>query len=399
MAVGIAGQRNRLEFETLIFSGGAVQANAPWTHSEREVQSAFGEIHLPFVAGSNSMAGIRELSATFSARYDHYSDFGSTTNPKGSIVLKPIEALALRGTIGTAFKAPLLSQLVELKSVTSFALPDVNGTTNTLLLIGTKPDLAPEEATVWTLGFAISPEHLAGIGLALDYFNIEIDDRIRLPASNVFPLLVDPIYASLITRSPSLADVQAEYATPGFVPTVPADQIGAIVDIRVANISRTRLDGVDLRASYRRGIALGDLQLSINASYVLNNEVAVTPSAPLVELVDTLGYPIDLRVRTMGTWSLAGFSTTVSLNYTDSYTDTLSNPNRTVGSWTTADLQISYALDSHDWWLRGTRIALDVQNIFDEDPPFANMRGGLGFDAYNTTALGRYASLQLTKRW
>lgn len=398
MAVGVVGQRNRLEFETVLFTGGPVQASEPSHDTERDVFGAFAEIYLPFITESTGKVGVRELVATLSARYDHYSDFGSTTNPKASIVWKPIEALALRGTIGTSFKAPLLSQLVAFKSVGSAPLPDVNGTTNVLFIMGTKPNLKPEEATIWTFGLAIPPEYLAGFGLSLDYFNIELDDRIQLPVINAFPLLVDPIYASLITRNPSLVAVQAEYATPGFVPTVPAEQIGAIADVRIANVARTRLDGIDLRATYQHGVALGDLQLSINASYVLSDKVAVTPSAPLTEVVDTLGYPIDLRVRAMGTWSLAGFSTTLGLNYADSYTDTLSNPDRAIDSWTTVDLQFAYELDSHDRWLNGTRIALDVRNVLDEDPPFANMRG-TGFDAYNTTALGRYGSLQLTKRW
>ena len=134
------------------------------------------------------------------------------------------------------------------------------------------------------------------------------------------------------------------------------------------------------------------MQLSINASYVLNYAVEVTPFAPLTEVVDTLGNPIGLRVRAMGTWSLAGFSTTLALSYADSCTGTLSNPKRTIDSWTTVDLPLACELDSSDRWLSGTRIALSVQNLFDKDPPFASMRGGMGFDAYSTTALGRFGS-------
>lgn len=397
MAAGIDVQRNHLEFDAVEFAGRSLGSELH-TAAEREIYSAFAELYLPFIGGSSRKRGIHELAASLAARYDHYSDFGSTTNPKVSLLWKPIESFSVRGTLGTAFKAPLLSQLDGSTAVVTVPLPDVSGTTNTLLLIGTKPNLSPEEATIWTLGLEIAPGQLAGVGIRLDYFNIDIDDRIRLPGVNAFPLLVDPIYASLVTRNPALADVQALYATTGFVPTVPPDQIGAIVDVRTANVARTKLDGVDLRLSYLRGLALGELQFRLNASYVLADEVAITASAPFTDLADTLRHPIDLRLHAMATWTLGDLTTTLTVSYSDSYTDTLSNPNRKIGSWTTANVQLAYALRSEDRWLSGTRIALDVQNVFDADPPFANMRG-TGFDAYNTTALGRYASLQIVKRW
>ena len=45
-------------------------------------------------------------------RYDDYSDFGSTTNPKLSFRYTPVEQLLLRGSYNTGFAAPTLEQLV-----------------------------------------------------------------------------------------------------------------------------------------------------------------------------------------------------------------------------------------------------------------------------------------------
>jgi iron complex outermembrane receptor protein len=44
-------------------------------------------------------------------------------------------------------------------------------------------------------------------------------------------------------------------------------------------------------------------------------------------------------------------------------------------------------------------IALVAQNLFDRAPPFYDSTAGVGYDAANSDATGRFVSLQLTKRW
>ena len=55
------------------------------------------------------MAKTLEINA--SIRYDHYSDFGATTNPKISFRYTPTSQLLLRGSYNTGFAAPTLTQL------------------------------------------------------------------------------------------------------------------------------------------------------------------------------------------------------------------------------------------------------------------------------------------------
>ena len=45
-----------------------------------------------------------ELNAA--VRYDHYSDFGSSTTPKFGFRFKPLEQFVLRATYAEAFRAP-----------------------------------------------------------------------------------------------------------------------------------------------------------------------------------------------------------------------------------------------------------------------------------------------------
>jgi len=62
------------------------------------------------------------------------------------------------------------------------------------------------------------------------------------------------------------------------------------------------------------------------------------------------------------------------------------------------DAQVRWS-PSGRFGLDGVDIALSVQNLLDEDPPFHNNPQGFGFDPANATILGRVVSLQLTKRW
>ena len=51
-------------------------------------------------------------------RYDDYSDFGSTTNPKISIKYTPVKELLLRASYNTGFAAPTLAQLYAPQTTT-----------------------------------------------------------------------------------------------------------------------------------------------------------------------------------------------------------------------------------------------------------------------------------------
>lgn len=69
---------------------------------ERDVQSVFIEASLPVLASL-------ELDAA--ARLDHYSDFGTSVNPKLAAKYTINSGFILRSSVGTGFKAPTLSQL------------------------------------------------------------------------------------------------------------------------------------------------------------------------------------------------------------------------------------------------------------------------------------------------
>lgn len=82
MAIG--GQHHYEEIDAKTFSlqpNNGRQLVAP-SYGDRTVRSAFAELSLPIVGDGNAFTGVQGLQLSASARYDDYSDFGDTTNPK-----------------------------------------------------------------------------------------------------------------------------------------------------------------------------------------------------------------------------------------------------------------------------------------------------------------------------
>lgn len=118
--------------------------------SERDVSAAFAEIALPIIGAANARPGLHRLELSFAGRYEDYSDFGSTFDPKVGINFLPLPNLKLRGSWGTSFKAPSFYQADPRLTVPQafvMDIPDprsasgVLGVSKVLRLFGNNPDL------------------------------------------------------------------------------------------------------------------------------------------------------------------------------------------------------------------------------------------------------------------
>ncbi len=66
-----------------------------------------------------------DLEGTFGVRYDHYDDFGSTTNPRASIVYSYNTQHSFKLIHGEAFRAPSLGEITVRNNPVSTSNPDV----------------------------------------------------------------------------------------------------------------------------------------------------------------------------------------------------------------------------------------------------------------------------------
>jgi len=114
-------------------------------------------------------------------RFEDYSDFGNETVGKIAGRYSLTDAVALRGSFGTGFRAPTPGQ----QGTTNVSTRLPNGfpvATGLFPAGGTvaqalgSQELAPETSTSYTLGFTAT---MGALEFTFDYYNIEIDDRFR----------------------------------------------------------------------------------------------------------------------------------------------------------------------------------------------------------------------------
>jgi hypothetical protein len=160
---------------------------------------------------------------------------------------------------------------------------------------------------------------------------------------------------------------------------------------------------VDAVLDYFLDTAWGKVSSSLNGTYTIDQRQQIIPTAPVFDLVDTVGNPPSLRLVGNLSWSLKGWTVQSTVNYTGAYRDPGSVPVRKVDSWTTVDVNIGYRIDGVSGWLANTQSNLGINNALDKRPPFVNQfdqtSGTLGYDPANASLLGRQVSLQVVKRW
>ena len=156
---------------------GFLPANA--VNISRSVAAVYGELDQKFTNTLNAKIALRDES---------YSDFGNTFNGKLLLNFRPTDSVALRGSLGTGFKAPTLQEMGYYHTTT--ALDSTTGNIQTFgyfpvdnplsVALGAKP-LKPEESTRLNLGMTWHPAGHLNAGI--DYSVIKIRDRIALTSS------------------------------------------------------------------------------------------------------------------------------------------------------------------------------------------------------------------------
>jgi len=123
------------------------------------------------------------LQVNVAGRFENYSDFGSTVNGKVAVRFEPVSQLALRGTAQTGYRAPNQAQKFFSKVSTTFidnqpvqtGIFRINSNVGNALGI---PDLEEERSVNFSGGVVLKP--IEQFQVSVDYFNIQIDDRITL---------------------------------------------------------------------------------------------------------------------------------------------------------------------------------------------------------------------------
>ncbi len=355
------------------------------TSDKRNVTSLFTELSAPFS---------RELEAQIALRYDDYSGVGNTFNPKAGLLWRPMKALLLRGSAGTGFRAPSLSDLYRPSTfgTTSSVLTDpqcaaIDGidscTDQWNVKRESNPNLKPEKSRQFSLGsvFEATPQW----SFNLDYFNIEVTD------------IISTLGEQTIINNP--AKYNGSY--------IQRDSDGYITEIllRKENQGKLKTSGFDVGANWRgQATDVGRFSAGLAGTYVLNYDRQFGADEPGVSnLGRFLNDQVIQRWRhriTFG-WDLGDYGLTLANQYSSGYTDQNTTydpvtdsllPSRSVKAYSLWDLAGSWNLS------KAMKLRAGVQNLLDSEPPFSNQAYYFlaGYDPTYADPRGRtfYASIQ-----
>ncbi|MET0497698.1 MAG: TonB-dependent receptor, partial [Steroidobacteraceae bacterium] len=313
------------------------------------------------------------LELSLALRYDDYSDFGNTTNPKVALRWSPIDSLAFRTSWGTGFRAPSLAQIGLGPSqesqffIDTFGCADgVEGACSALdynILFSGNPDLKAEESESFNAGVAWKP--VDGLELTLDYWNIKQEKKIdERPFGLVYAANCATQISDVCVRSPPAA----------------GHTLGTLQSIKntFENIGEQNAKGIDLGAYYGFDVGPGKLALGLSYSYLLDfDRVELNGAGTFVTraLAGEYEYPED-RAALTADWSTDIWGAYAQVNYIGKFEDTPDADfdgildydtvtTREVGTFTTINLQARYTGIEH------VKLMLGLDNALDKDPPFA----------------------------
>ena len=268
-------------------------------------------------------------------RYDDYDGFGDTTNFKLAGNLGVTDNLRLRAAASTGFRAPSMQQLYFNNISTQF----INGVqieTGTFRndspvaqAIGI-PKLKEEESTNFSFGaiFDISDSW----NLTIDYYSIDIDDRIVI-SNNLGSGLSPALDAALIASGSGGGQF--------FLNAIDTETTG--VDV-VSTLSALSLVG-------------GELSLTFAANFTETDIARIFSTAPTLGAIDASdifgGFqpsvietwqPED-RISLSGLWTRDSWTASAAINRYGEYT-TVDSGSQTYGAEVLFDLRVSYEMEN-----------------------------------------------------
>jgi outer membrane receptor protein involved in Fe transport len=413
-ALGVSYRMEKFESTDLETSSGQTTSTGE-PESSRQVYSLYGEVVSPVVLDPDAVPGFRRFDISFAGRYDHYSDFNSTLNPKLGLSWEIVPSLSLRGTFGTSFQAPLFSQLHTPLNFETELLPNSaspTGSTDTLIMQGGNLGLFPETSKSYTGGLDLKPPTVPGFSLSMTFFYINFTDKISTPpaSSGGIYSLNDPLLVPYLSEGPfAPGTVQAYFASPAFsgdLTRLGPSAVQEIFDDQLTNLGTTAESGLDFTTHYALSLDPGRLNFSLNVERLLENNSRVLAYGPAVSLLNAFAEPPKWKGRAGAVWTQGPLTASASINYVNSYQNSLFTPSEPIGSWATGDLYLGYKMgEAMPWPLGQLAVALSITNVTDAHPPRVQIPASLAgesvipFDPANASPVGRMISLFLDKRW
>jgi len=426
--VKLAAGYERQEFQVALGSArGAPTTPVTFRTFNRDVDSLYAEVYLPLFGPANATPGFERLELNAAVRYDKYSDVGSTTNPKFGVNWMPVHWLKLRGSYGTSFRAPTLPEIYGNSNNLfnqQYSNPgSLGGSLPGVALSGQNLNLKPETATTWSIGADIDP--LPNLRIGLTYWDVNYRNQVLANLSNLAILGQVSQYAGTgivfscppdangnFVACPAAAAQVQSYINSGIgvvgqFPGGNVNNIVVFVDGRSQNLGVSITRGIDFTATYRAELSPKDaLTFYAGGTYLTDYRVAVSPSAPLNNQLNTIFNPLRFKMRASVTWEHGPITARLLWTHINGYENTAANPVQHVGSFNPIDLSVNFQIgdpQASGFFDKGMNFGIEVRNLFDQKPPYVNIapsgNGSGGYDATAADPIGRLIAVSVRKKF
>jgi outer membrane receptor protein involved in Fe transport len=368
----------------------------PQSKGSRRVSAAYVEFSLPLAAPAQKIPLLATLDLNAAGRAEHYNDagFNNTAVPKLGLRWQPFDAqVTFRGSWGKGYRAPSLAELyqpVNTSVVFNIADPlragrpgsNSNDTTTgqRQVVSGGNPLLSPEKSESFNTGVQIQPRALPGRSLGLDYYKVDVRDRIGASATPAIMLANPTLFPGFVDRATPTASDTAN--------NLP----GELIRIRqvIGNFGTAVTKGLDLSAEYRVTTKhLGKFSARAVGSTIYHAIIKTRPDLAAVETVRTFEVP-HFRGNGSLAWNYQKFGAAVTADYIAGFPDAAPSALR-VKQQTVTGLQVSYDLPA------ATKVTLGANNLFDKNPP--RTASSTGYAEQTAYFLPRFLYLEITKKF
>ena len=400
MAAGVDLRREEFRFDGDNRVNGRPVFNAPFDDANalenvsRDIRAVYVEMLAPVT---------NNFDVTLAGRYDDYSGFGSTFNPKVSFKFQPIDSLLFRGAYSTGFKVPSFNQLFNGVSEVQYTGLDLadpascpGGVADTTTpgcesirpdeLFGGKEDLKPEESTQKSFGLVYAP--VDTFNISLDWWEIERENTIRPAPRDVLIEHYDLFQANWIR------DTNGEVVA---------------IDRRYINSGGSLTRGIELDSSLTGEMAGGQWRLHLNGSYTNLFKTKALESLPYSDnLVGSYVRYFNLPIRwkhTLGfSYTRGNFTHSLMQLYRHGYLDeepvSVRNGTYTPPAWDPkVDAYTTYNYSISWTGIQGLKLGFGIKNLLDKDPPFTahmnDFASGAGWEPRIADPRGRSYTLLL----
>ncbi len=414
--------------DALIALGVTSGSSRTATEGKYSVDEVFIETILPLLSEA---PGAKTLDLELALRYSDYDTFGDTSNYKLGLKWSPIEDLMIRGTLSTAFRAPSTSDLFAGNSDNSPEVADPCATNPTQFCIadgvpptgfepigdqlsstrGGNVNLTAEEADSFTLGIVFSPTAIENLEFTLDYWDIEL--------TNAISTIGEQVILNNCARSGIDCDKITRFgADAGSLFGNSSD-----IDDRNTNVGGIDSSGFDFNARYTMDTEFGEFRTNIDATYydtydkTLATGEVVPHAGRFIRNGGDGNFPEWKTNLTLGLYN-DDWTASYTLRYIGSVAEIIDNVDvreevtlfsslRAVpvldDNGAIASYDVERDIDSqviHDirftYFYENYSVALGMDNIFDEDPPYADTGFNDNTDPRTYNTVGRHWSVTLS---